>query len=70
VGARSRGGVPLSTGAPDARRKLAAVKLGTAARFKLKFRVKTAGTYRIKYAYKGNATVVAGSATEVVKLKR
>lgn len=51
-------------------RKLATVKLGPAGRFKLKFRVKSPGPYRIKYVYKGNSTVVAGSATEVVKLKR
>jgi hypothetical protein len=51
-------------------RKLATVKLGTASRFKLKFRVSKPGAYRIRYAYKGNATVIAGSATEVVRLKR
>lgn len=51
-------------------RKLATVKLGAASRFTLKFKVPKPGTYRIRYAYKGNATVLAGSATEVVKLKR
>lgn len=51
-------------------RKLANVKLGSGGTFKLKFRVKSPGAYRIKYVYKGNSTVVAGSATEVVKLKR
>jgi hypothetical protein len=51
-------------------RKLATVKLGTASRFKLKFRVSKPGAYRIRYAYKGNSTVTAGSATEVVRLKR
>ena len=51
-------------------RKLATVKLGPGGTFKLKFRVKSPGPYRIKYSYKGNSTVVAGSATEVVKLKR
>jgi hypothetical protein len=51
-------------------RKLAKVKLGKAARFTLKFKARAPGTYRIKYAYKGNATVIAGSATQVVKLKR
>jgi hypothetical protein len=51
-------------------RKLATVKLGTASRFKLKFRVSKPGAYRIRYAYKGNSTVIAGSATKVVRLKR
>jgi len=51
-------------------RKLKTVKLGTASRFTLKFKVSKPGTYRIRYSYKGNATVIAGSATEVVKLKR
>jgi hypothetical protein len=51
-------------------RKITTLKLGSSARFTLKLKVRSPGTYRIKYAYKGNATVVAGSATEVVKLKR
>lgn len=51
-------------------RKLKTVKLGTASRFTLKFKVKKPGSYRLRYVYKGNANVVAGSATEVVKLKR
>lgn len=51
-------------------RRLKTVRLGTAARFTLKFTVKKPGAYRLRYAYKGNATVVAGSATEVVRLKR
>jgi hypothetical protein len=51
-------------------RKLATVKLGTQSRFTLKFKVSSPGAYRIRYTYKGNATVVAGSVTEVVRLKR
>lgn len=51
-------------------RKLATIKLGTASRFTLKFKVSRPGSYRIRYTYRGNANVVAGSVTEVVKLKR
>lgn len=51
-------------------RKLATVKLRPGARFTLRFRVAKPGAYRMKYAYKGNANVVRGSVTEVVRLRR
>jgi len=51
-------------------KKIATVKLGTASRFTVKFRVAKPGAYRVRYAYKGNATVTAGTAYEVFRLKR
>jgi hypothetical protein len=51
-------------------RKLGTLKLRAGGLFVLKFKARSPGVYRIKYTYKGNATVLAGTATEVVRLKR
>jgi hypothetical protein len=51
-------------------RRLATLRLRSGALFTLKFKVATPGAYRVRYVYKGNANVVRGTATEVVRLRR
>jgi hypothetical protein len=51
-------------------RTLGKPKVNSKGVFKLRFRLKKLGWYRIRYSYKGSATVAAGRITEVVKIRR
>ncbi len=51
-------------------RTLGKPKVNSKGVFKQRFRLKKLGWYRIRYTYKGSATVAAGRITEVVKIRR
>jgi hypothetical protein len=51
-------------------RTLGKPKVNSKGVFKLRFRMKKLGWYRIRYSYKGSATVAAGRITETVRIKR
>jgi hypothetical protein len=56
-----KGGVYRTLGKP---------KVNSKGVFKLRFRLKKLGWYRLRYSYKGSATVAAGRVTEQVKITR
>jgi hypothetical protein len=51
-------------------RTLGKPKVNSKGVFKQRFRLKKLGWYRIRYTYKGSATVAAGRITEVIKIRR
>jgi hypothetical protein len=51
-------------------RTLGKPKVNSKGVFKLRFRLKKLGWYRLRYTFKGSATVAAGRITEVVKIRR
>lgn len=51
-------------------RTLGRAKVNSTGVFKLRFRLRKLGIYRIKYSYRGSATVAGGSVTQVVRIRR
>ena len=51
-------------------RTLGKAKVNSKGVFKLRFRLKKLGVYRIRYSFAGSATVAKGSITETVRIKR
>jgi hypothetical protein len=51
-------------------RTLGKAKVNSKGVFKLRFRLKKLGVYRIRYSFAGSGTVAKGSITEVVRIKR
>ncbi len=51
-------------------RTLGKAKVSSKGVFKLRFRLKKLGVYRIRYSFAGSSTVAKGSITEVVRIKR
>jgi hypothetical protein len=74
VGETSAGGrvtVSAARGKKGGRyRTLGKAKVNSKGIFKLRFRLKKLGVYRIRYSYKGSSTVAKGSVTEVVRIRR
>ena len=74
VGETSAGGrvtVSAAKGRKGGRfRTLGRAKVNGKGVFKLRFRLRKLGVYRIRYSYKGSATVAAGRVTEVVRIRR
>jgi hypothetical protein len=74
VGETSAGGrvtVSAARGKKGGRyRTLGKAKVNSKGVFKLRFRLKKLGVYRIRYSFAGSATVAKGSITETVRIKR
>ena len=74
VGEPSAGGrvtVSAAKGKKGGRyRTLGRAKVNSKGVFKLRFRLRKLGVYRIRYSYRGSATVAQGSVTQVVRIKR
>jgi hypothetical protein len=74
VGETSAGGrvtVSAARGKKGGRyRTLGKAKVNSKGVFKLRFRLKKLGVYRIRYSFAGSSTVAKGSITEVVRIKR
>ena len=51
-------------------RRIGSPRIASGGVFSLRFKLKRTGTYRLRYAYKGSATVAAGTVTEVIKIRR
>ena len=51
-------------------RRLGSAKIRRGGKFKLRFRLAKAGTYTLRYSYKGGATVDRGTVTEVIRISR
>ncbi len=51
-------------------RTLGKAKVNSKGVFKLRFRLKKLGVYRIRYSFAGSSTVAKGSVTEAVRIKR
>ncbi len=51
-------------------RTLGKAKINSKGVFKLKFTIRKRGTYRLRYSFRGNATVARGTIYEVVRIRR
>ena len=51
-------------------RTLGKPKVNSKGVFKLKFTIRKRGTYRLRYSFRGNATVARGAVYEVIKIRR
>ncbi|HEX6024426.1 MAG TPA: hypothetical protein VFZ00_20725 [Solirubrobacter sp.] len=51
-------------------RTLGKPKINSKGVFKLKFTIRKRGTYRLRYSFRGNATVARGAIYEVIKIRR
>jgi hypothetical protein len=74
VGETSAGGRVTISAAKGKRgghyRTLGKPKVNSEGVFKLRFRLKKLGVYRLRYTYKGSATVAGGRVTEQIKITR
>jgi hypothetical protein len=69
--AGSRVTVAVAKGKKGKRFKtLGKAKVSSKGIFKLKFTIRKRGTYRLRYSFRGNATVARGTIYEVVKIRR
>lgn len=51
-------------------RRLGSAKIRRGGKFRLRFKLARRGTYTLRYAYRGSATVAKGTATEVITISR
>jgi hypothetical protein len=74
VGETSAGGrvtVAAAKGSKGGRyRTLGRAKVNSKGVFKLRFRLKKLGVYRLRYSFKGSATVARGTVTQKVRIRR
>jgi len=51
-------------------KRLGVAKISRGGKFSLRFKLRKAGFYTLRYTYRGNATVVAGFVKEVIRIRR